>query len=79
MALKYQPSNPYYLNNQGFAKIGLGKFGEAETLIKKSIELDSTNAFAYKNMAILMKKLNKSTESEQYLKKAKELDASIKL
>lgn len=65
------PNEPYPYNNRGFAKIKLKMFEEARRDIRKSLSIDSTNSFAYKNLGLLFIELKQKDSACFNLQTAK--------
>jgi len=63
----------YAYNNRGFAKYKLGKFDEAMTDIEQSLSLFPTNAYAYKNRALVYLEKSDKTLMCKDLAKAESL------
>ena len=72
--IKNFPVSPYPYNNRGWAELNLGEIQQAKRDILKSIELDSTNAWAYRNMSLVFEKMKISDSSCFYAQLAKKKD-----
>ncbi|HEY4061927.1 MAG TPA: hypothetical protein VGM30_08500 [Puia sp.] len=68
------PKSPYPYNNRGLAKLNLGDIREAKQDIRTSLNLDSSNAWAYRNMGLVFEKLNGPDSSCFYFQKARRKD-----
>ncbi|MDR3712342.1 MAG: hypothetical protein P4L51_05965 [Puia sp.] len=66
------PAYPY--NNRGLAELMLGEIQKAKQDIRTSLNLDSNNAWAYRNMSLLFNKMNKSDSSCYYIRLARQKD-----
>ena len=72
------PKSPYPYNNRGWAELNLGDIQQANQDIRKSIELDSTNAWAYRNMSIVFEKMELLDSACLYAQRAKQKDKKQK-
>ncbi|MDH4471317.1 MAG: tetratricopeptide repeat protein [Fluviicola sp.] len=70
----YDEKDALFLNNYGFNKHKLGQSEEGVSLIKKSIKLEPTNSYAYRNLAIIELDKGNTAKACEYLTKAKELN-----
>jgi hypothetical protein len=64
----------YPYNNKGLAELMLGEIQNAKQDIRTSLNLDSNNALAYRNMSLLFNKMNKSDSSCYYIQLARQKD-----
>jgi tetratricopeptide (TPR) repeat protein len=69
--------NPLAYNNRGYAKLQLGKLEEALEDINTSIKFYPTNAYAFKNRALVYIELKDKEKACQDLEKANELGFSV--
>ena len=65
---------PHYLNNKGFILIQVDSLRKAADVINESIVIDPSNAWAFRNKAILRLKQQQPEEALPLLKRAAELD-----
>ena len=72
-ALELDKDEPLTLNNRGFTRYKLNNLAGALEDINKSIFLYTTNAYAYKNRALVYLALDKKEEACTDLQKAREL------
>lgn len=72
-ATRLLPKFAYAWNNLGFSKFKTGFVEEGLESINHSIELDSSNSYAYKNKAIIYLHQGKKAEAIELLHKAKDL------
>jgi tetratricopeptide (TPR) repeat protein len=67
LAVRPQYNDTY--NNYGLTLMNLGRHGEAEKWFRKGIELDPKgSAYAYRNLAILLKRQKQLDQAEQILR-----------
>jgi tetratricopeptide (TPR) repeat protein len=69
-------NHAFAYNNRGFAEMELDDYLAAEHDIKKSLNLDSQNSYAYKNLGVLYLKTNKLDSACILFTKSKELGYS---
>lgn len=71
--LIYDDKDPVFLNNFGFNKHKKGSTSEGMKLIKRSIEIEPNNSYAYRNLALIDIDQNYKESACENLNKAKEL------
>jgi tetratricopeptide (TPR) repeat protein len=62
------------LTSMGTANLGLGRLGQAETLLRRAVEVDETSPEAWNNLGALLVEQNKLPEAERVLRTAYALD-----
>ena len=62
------------LSGLGTANLGLGRLGQAEKLLRQSIEADSEWPAAWNNLGVVLMEMGKTTEAEQVFRRAYALD-----
>lgn len=67
----------YSVNNRAFALLELNRLEDAKAELDRSIRLDETNAWAYRNLGIYYLKKADATRALEELKKAEEIDPSV--
>lgn len=75
-ALAQQPENQSYLDTYGWILFRLGRYSEAETYIRKAIELGSTSAVINEHLGDIYFKLSETEKALIYWQKAFQLDSS---
>jgi lipoprotein NlpI len=68
----HDPGLPYPYNNRGLAKLCLGDIQGAKDDIRISLNLDPTNAWAYRNMGLVFEKMHRPDSSCWYFQMARE-------
>jgi len=66
-AIELDPGNSMAHNNRGFTFILMGRFGDAERDIRKSLELSSNNIYALNSMAELSAAKNDAPQACTWL------------
>jgi lipoprotein NlpI len=72
--IAYFPKFPYAYNNRGMAELYLGNLTASKRDIQTSIDLDSTNAWAYRNMSLFFEKIHEPDSSCRYIGIARQMD-----
>jgi tetratricopeptide (TPR) repeat protein len=72
-ALAQNPTFAYAYSNRGYAKYMLGNNSDASKDIRKSIELDATNSYAFKNYALVLLAEGKRKDACTQLERAQKL------
>tara|TARA_Y200000002_G_C22675787_1_gene661997 strand:+ start:121 stop:2448 length:2328 start_codon:yes stop_codon:yes gene_type:complete len=67
-------NNPIIFSNYGVILKSLGKYEEAEKLIRKAIEINSKFSDAHGNLGVLLKELGRFEEAEKYVRNAIEIN-----
>jgi tetratricopeptide (TPR) repeat protein len=62
------------LSGLGTANLGLGRLGQAETLLRRAIEQDETRPEIWNNLGVVLMEEGKTAESVQVFRKAFALD-----
>ena len=62
------------LNGMGTANLGLGRLGQAETLLRRAVEKDDDWPEAWNNLGVLLMEKGETTEAEHVFRKAFALD-----
>ena len=62
------------LNGMGTANLGLGRLGQAETLLRRAVEKDEQWPEAWNNLGVLLMEKGEITEAEHVFRKAFALD-----
>jgi Flp pilus assembly protein TadD len=62
------------LSSMGSANLGLGRLGQAETLLRRAVEAEPEWPEALNNLGITLMERGKYAEAEQYLRRAYALD-----
>ncbi|MBI4548678.1 MAG: tetratricopeptide repeat protein [Ignavibacteriae bacterium] len=75
-AVEQQPENQSYLDTFGWVYYRLGRYEEAETYIRKAVELGSKSAVIHEHLGDVYFKMSKKDKALQYWQKALELDSS---
>lgn len=73
VAVKNSPKNPAYLDTLGWIYFKMGKTEQAEEYVKKSIEIDQTNAEVLEHMGDILQKLGNKGKAKEFYERA--LDA----
>ena len=68
------PDSAYAYNNKGLAELMLGEPQHAKLDIRTSLNLDSSNAWAYRNMGLVFEKMNGLDSGCYYFHLAREKD-----
>ena len=76
LELNKENNNAFAFSNRGHAKYMVNQFDEALIDIEKSISLDSTNSFVYKNRALIFISLDSLHLACNDLRKAMQLGYS---
>lgn len=72
--LIFDDKNALFLNNYGFNKFKLGNPKQAIELINQSLAIKPDNAYAYRNLALIMIDQNNTQKACEYLVKAHDLN-----
>lgn len=72
-AIALMPDKGYAYNNRGYALYKLKKYKEALKDIRRSLDRDPKNSYAYRNLALVYIDQGKTTDACEALKKAKAL------
>lgn len=75
-ALRQQPENQSYLDTYGWILYQLGRYAEAESTIRKAVELGSTSAVIHEHLGDVYYKLSQQDNAMTYWRKALEIDPS---
>lgn len=62
------------LSGMGTANLGLGRLGQAETLLRRAIETDKAIPETWNNLGVVLMEQGKTAEAEQVLRRAYALD-----
>lgn len=62
------------LSGLGTANLGLGRLGQAETLLRRALERDATQPEIWNNLGVVLMERGKNAEATQILRKAFALD-----
>ncbi|MDF1728399.1 MAG: tetratricopeptide repeat protein [Sulfitobacter sp.] len=62
------------LSGLGSANLGLGRLGQAETLLRRAVKEDGSQPEVWNNLGVVLMERGKITEAEQIFKKAYALD-----
>jgi Flp pilus assembly protein TadD len=62
------------LSGLGSANLGLGRLGQAETLLRRAVKEDSTRPEIWNNLGVVLMETGHETEAEQIFRKAYALD-----
>lgn len=62
------------LSGLGSANLGLGRLGQAETLLRRALKEDETSPEAWNNLGVVLMERDKTVEAEQLFRKAFALD-----
>ena len=77
-AIKAKPALSYYAySNRGFAKFKLNDIKGAKSDLKKSLEMNPENSYAYKYLAVISIAEGKIKEACGYLEKAEKLNYTV--
>jgi Flp pilus assembly protein TadD len=66
--------NSEILSGLGSANLGLGRLGQAETLLRRALKEDESQPSAWNNLGVVLMERGKSVEAEQIFRKAFALD-----
>ena len=66
--------SPEILSGLGTANLGLGRLGQAETLLRRAVEEDGDWPEAWNNLGVVLMESGKTTEAQQIFRKAFALD-----
>lgn len=69
-----QGLTPEILNGMGSANLGLGRLGQSETLLRRTVEAAPEWAGAWNNLGVVLMERGKFNEAEQTFRKAYALD-----
>jgi Flp pilus assembly protein TadD len=62
------------LSGLGSANLGLGRLGQAETLLRRAVKMDETQPEAWNNLGVVLMEQGQTAEAEQIFRKAFALD-----
>jgi Flp pilus assembly protein TadD len=62
------------MSGLGTANLGLGRLGQAETLLRRAVELDETQPEIWNNLGVVLMERGKNAEATQIFRKAFALD-----
>ena len=62
------------LSGLGTANLGLGRLGQAETLLRRAVERDATQPEIWNNLGVVLMERGKNADATQILRKAFALD-----
>lgn len=62
------------LSGLGSANLGLGRLGQAETLLRRAVKEDASQPEVWNNLGVVLMERGKTVEAEQIFKKAYALD-----
>ncbi|APE45479.1 hypothetical protein BOO69_12940 [Sulfitobacter alexandrii] len=62
------------LSGLGSANLGLGRLGQAETLLRRAVKEDNSQPEVWNNLGVVLMERGKTVEAEQIFKKAYALD-----
>lgn len=65
---------PEILSGLGTANLGLGRLGQAETLLRRAVEADRTWPEAWNNLGVVLMERGKTAEAQQVFRTAYALD-----
>mgnify|MGYP003626082873 CR=1 FL=1 len=66
--------NVEVLSGLGSANLGLGRLGQAETLLRRAVKEDADQPEVWNNLGVVLMERGKNVEAEQIFKKAYALD-----
>ena len=69
-----QGLTPEILNGMGSANLGLGRLGQSETLLRRTVQAAPEWAGAWNNLGVVLMERGKFSEAEQIFRKAYALD-----
>jgi len=69
-----QGLTPEILNGLGTANLGLGRLGQAETLLRRALKAENDWPEAWNNLGVVLMEQGKTTEAQQVFRKAYALD-----
>ncbi|MEX0340438.1 MAG: tetratricopeptide repeat protein [Arenibacterium sp.] len=69
-----QGMNAEILNGLGTANLGLGRLGQAESLLRRAVEEDGEWPEAWNNLGVVLMESGKTAEAQQIFRKAFALD-----
>ena len=69
-----QGLNGEVLSGLGSANLGLGRLGQAETLLRRAVKADAEHPEAWNNLGVVLMERGKTVEAEQIFKRAYALD-----
>jgi Flp pilus assembly protein TadD len=73
-ALEQGGLNADILSGMGSANLGLGRLGQAETLLRRAVAQDQALPEAWNNLGVVLMERGKTVEAEQIFRKAYALD-----
>ncbi|WP_281992602.1 tetratricopeptide repeat protein [Sulfitobacter geojensis] len=62
------------LSGLGSANLGLGRLGQAESLLRKAVKKDTTQPEVWNNLGVVLMERGKTVEAEQILRRAYAMD-----
>ena len=62
------------LSGLGSANLGLGRLGQAESLLRRAVKKDAKQPEVWNNLGVVLMERGKTTEAEQILRRAYALD-----
>ncbi|KHA51590.1 hypothetical protein Z947_1875 [Sulfitobacter geojensis] len=62
------------LSGLGSANLGLGRLGQAESLLRKAVKKDTTQPEVWNNLGVVLMERGKTLEAEQILRRAYAMD-----